>query len=128
MSDIVDALEFRRDQLQLTQKFFAKSLHMQASHYNEFVKGKRNLPLKAMKLAVEVHDIDAVLLITGKFQPPRKPNEYTDLVNNFLKWHLPKTLNPDMCVHDTNYPHRIGTNLMTADEAMQMFKYCIEGE
>jgi hypothetical protein len=128
MSDIVDALEFIRDQKGMTQKEFAMSMLLLPSHYNEIIKGKRKFPYSSMAKAVELHGIDAMLLITGNLPPPRKPNEYTDLVNNFLKWPLPKTLNPDMCVHDTSYPHRIGTHLMTADEAMQMFKYCIDSE
>lgn len=51
---------------------------------------------------------------------------FEELVNRFLAWPLPKSVRPDPCVMDQGYPHRSGTNLLTADEARQMFQHCIE--
>lgn len=50
----IEALEFRRDQYDLTQAEFAKVLKMQSSHYSEFINGKRGLPKHAMRRAVAV--------------------------------------------------------------------------
>jgi hypothetical protein len=47
------------------------------------------------------------------------------MVNVFLAWPLPSTVCPDRCVLDRDYPHRIGTNLLTAVEAKQMFEYVL---
>jgi hypothetical protein len=45
------------------------------------------------------------------------------LVDRFLAWPLPKSVRSDPCV-TVDYPHqRSGTNLLTADEARQMFEY-----
>jgi hypothetical protein len=46
------------------------------------------------------------------------------LVDKFLCWPLPKSVCSDTCVTVANYEHqRIGTNLLTSDEARQMFEY-----
>lgn len=51
------------------------------------------------------------------------------LVDRFLAWPLPKTVSSDACVTDKDYPHpRIGTNLLTADEARQMLEYLLTPE
>lgn len=42
---VVDAVEFRREQYQLTQGEWAKIIGIQQSHYSEFVNGKRKLTL-----------------------------------------------------------------------------------
>jgi hypothetical protein len=48
------------------------------------------------------------------------------LVDRFLAWPLPKTVCSDLCVTECSYPHeRSGTNLLTADEAAQMFKHVL---
>jgi hypothetical protein len=45
------------------------------------------------------------------------------LVDRFLAWPLPKSVRSDRCVTE-DYPHtRYGTNLLTAEEARQMFEY-----
>ncbi len=50
--------------------------------------------------------------------------DLAQLVNRFLVWPLPKTVSSDFCVTEPNYPHaRVGTNLLTADEARQMLEY-----
>jgi antitoxin component HigA of HigAB toxin-antitoxin module len=46
LPSIVDAVEFRRDAYQLTQRDWAKVIGISESHYSEFVSGKRNLTLK----------------------------------------------------------------------------------
>ena len=46
------------------------------------------------------------------------------LVDRFLAWPLPQSVCSDTCVSDKNYKFpRSGTNLLTADEARQMFEY-----
>jgi hypothetical protein len=48
------------------------------------------------------------------------------LVDRFLAWPLPKSVASDPCVTDRDYPHqRVGTNLLTADEARQMIEYLL---
>ena len=57
------------------------------------------------------------------------------LVNRFLSWPLPGTVCTDLCttipdlpnVNLPNVPKRIGTNLLTANEAEQMFEYVLDG-
>lgn len=49
-----EALEFRRDQYDLTQAEFAAILKMQPSHYSEFINGKRDLPKRAMRRAIAI--------------------------------------------------------------------------
>jgi hypothetical protein len=48
-----------------------------------------------------------------------------EMVNRFLSWKLPRSVRPDDCVLDQNYPSRIGTNLLTADEARQMLEHVL---
>jgi hypothetical protein len=50
-----------------------------------------------------------------------------EMVTRFLNWKLPASVLPDPCVMDTAYPHRIGTNLLTADEARQMLEHVLGG-
>src|SRR5271157_119186 len=46
------------------------------------------------------------------------------LVDLFLSWPLPKSVCSDLCVTQHNYPHqRVGTNLLTAEEAGVMMNY-----
>jgi hypothetical protein len=47
------------------------------------------------------------------------------LVNRFLAWPLPRSVCSDACVSMPDYPHRCGTNLLTADEAKAMFQHCL---
>jgi hypothetical protein len=50
------------------------------------------------------------------------------LVNRFLTWSLPQTVNSDRCVTDNTYQFpRMGTNLLSADEAHQMVKHLLDG-
>ena len=49
-----------------------------------------------------------------------------DLVNKFLIWELPKSVCSELCVTYSDYPgSRIGTSLLTADEARQMLEYLL---
>jgi hypothetical protein len=50
-----------------------------------------------------------------------------EMVTRFLNWKLPASVLPDPCVMDTEYPHRVGTNLLTADEARQMLEHVLGG-
>lgn len=55
-------------------------------------------------------------------RPPLQDVEIDQLVEKFLCWQLPASVRSDLCV-TMDYPHtRTGTNLLTADEARQMFK------
>jgi hypothetical protein len=47
------------------------------------------------------------------------------MVDAFLAWPLPASVRSDTCASMQNYPHRSGTNLMTATEAHQMFEYVL---
>jgi hypothetical protein len=51
-----------------------------------------------------------------------------EMVTRFLNWPLPKSVCPDACVMNTEYPHRVGTNLLTAIEARQMLEYILTPE
>src|ERR1700712_5551320 len=44
---LIDAMEFRRDQYEITASEFSAILGMSKTHYSEFVNGRRNLPLNA---------------------------------------------------------------------------------
>lgn len=48
---IIEAVEFRREQYGLNQRQMALVLGMGPSHYNEFIKGKRELPKHSMAQA-----------------------------------------------------------------------------
>jgi hypothetical protein len=47
------------------------------------------------------------------------------MVDRFLSWPLPSSVCSDACVVQRGYPHRIGTNLLTADEARQMLEHVL---
>jgi len=47
------------------------------------------------------------------------------LVDRFLAWPLPESLCSDPCASIPGYPHRAGTNLMTAEQAEAMIEYVI---
>ncbi len=47
------------------------------------------------------------------------------MVDSFLAWPLPESVCPDECVMDQKYPHRTGTNLLTAPEAKQMIEHLL---
>jgi hypothetical protein len=54
------------------------------------------------------------------------PIKVTDaLVDRFLTWPLPESVCSDQCATMRGYPHRSGTNLLTADEARQMIEYLL---
>lgn len=48
------------------------------------------------------------------------------MVDRFLAWSLPASVCSDACVVQRGYPHRIGTNLLTADEARQMLEHVLQ--
>jgi hypothetical protein len=48
------------------------------------------------------------------------------LVEAFLSWPMPDSVCSDRCVILRGYPNRVGTNLLTATEAKQMFRYVLE--
>lgn len=47
------------------------------------------------------------------------------LVDRFLVWPLPDSVCADPCACKPGYPHRVGTNLLTAVEAEQMLAYVV---
>jgi hypothetical protein len=48
------------------------------------------------------------------------------LVDKFLSWPLPESVCSDLCVTQHGMKGRIGTNLLTADEARQMLEHPLE--
>lgn len=55
------------------------------------------------------------------------PQDSTDaLVNRFLAWPLPDSVCSDPCASMPGYPHRVGTNLLTAVEAKQMIEFLLK--
>jgi len=48
------------------------------------------------------------------------------LVDKFLSWPLPESVCSDQCACERGYPHRSGTNLLTATEAEAMIKHLLE--
>lgn len=49
-----------------------------------------------------------------------------NMADKFLCWPLPKSVHSDLCVTDNSYPFpRMGTNLLTADEAKLMVDYLL---
>jgi len=52
-------------------------------------------------------------------------NVVKQLVDAFLAWPLPESVCCDRCVIERGYPHRSGTNLLTATEARQMFEHLL---
>lgn len=62
---LIDALNFRRDQYGLKNAEFAAILGMNATHYSEFINGKRNLPLNARIRAFSIGVPAEVLLQPG---------------------------------------------------------------
>lgn len=51
---VAEALEFRRDQYELTKREFAGVLGLRASHYSEVVNGRRRLPIDATRRAFAI--------------------------------------------------------------------------
>ena len=47
------------------------------------------------------------------------------LVDKFLSWPLPESVCSDQCACERGYPHRSGTNLLTATEAEQMIRHLL---
>lgn len=47
------------------------------------------------------------------------------LVDKFLAWPLPESVCSDQCACERGYPHRSGTNLLTATEAEQMIRHLL---
>ena len=50
------------------------------------------------------------------------------LVDRFLAWPLPKSVCADAIACTQGAPHRTGTNLLTATEAREMFRYVLDVE
>jgi hypothetical protein len=51
-----------------------------------------------------------------------------EMVTRFLNWPLPDSVCADLCASKPGYPSRVGTNLLTADEARQMLRYVLEAK
>lgn len=67
----------------------------------------------------------ASMLILAAKALEAAPKVTAEMVNRFLSWKLPASVRPDSCVLDQGYPHRIGTNLLTADETRQMLEHVL---
>ena len=71
---------------------------------------------------------------TGLFNGPITPDSYQQgrvaanvdaLVDRFLAWPLPASVCSDLCATKQGYPHRSGTNLLSAAEARAMLEYVL---
>ncbi|WP_038616617.1 hypothetical protein [Dyella jiangningensis] len=76
----------------------------------------------AQRIERERKDVTACLRL---LQIERKLTDIDRLVDRFLAWPLPPSVCPDGCVMDSSYPHRIGTHLLTAEEAKAMFIHAL---
>ena len=47
------------------------------------------------------------------------------MIDRFLSWPLPESLCSDPCASMPGYPHRTGTNLMTAEQAKAMLLHVL---
>lgn len=65
---VVDALEFRRSQYDLTQRDFAELLGLTPGNYGEILAGRRRLPINATKRAYAIGVPADVLL--GDYDEP----------------------------------------------------------
>lgn len=69
--------------------------------------------------------------VDGKAVIARYEAMLSAMVDQFLCWKLPKDFGPDAGIsfvptHDHDSPHwPIGTNLLTAEQARQMFRNCV---
>lgn len=70
----------------------------------------------------ERKDVTACLRL---LQVERTLTDIDRLVDRFLAWPLPSSVCPDGCVMNRDYPYRVGTNLLTADEAKAMFIHAL---
>jgi len=62
LPSVVDAIEFRRDQYGWYKADMARALGLNPSHYIEFLKGERGLPINAMRNAYSIGIPAKVLL------------------------------------------------------------------
>ncbi len=58
-------------------------------------------------------------------QPKETTMDIDKLVERFLAWPLPDSVCSDLCATKQDYPHRSGTNLLTAVEAKAMLTYLL---
>jgi hypothetical protein len=72
----------------------------------------------------EAHDGEFVL--KSELDAVLEKLDIDKLVNKFLAWPLPASVSSDPCVTDNMFQNRIGTNLLTADEARQMFVHVLD--
>lgn len=59
------------------------------------------------------------------FQQGRVAANVDALVDRFLAWPLPASVCSDLCATKQGYPHRSGTNLLSAAEARAMLEYVL---
>lgn len=77
----------------------------------------------ALTLPKEAYEVG---FAEGKQSHRLTEEQKNKLIDRFLAWPLPKSVCSDKCVSDPTYPNRVGTNLLTADEAKQMLDYLFE--
>ena len=68
LCSVVDAVEFRRSQCDLTQRDFAELLGLTPGNYGEILAGRRRLPINATKRAYAIGVPADVLL--GDYDEP----------------------------------------------------------
>ena len=85
---------------------------------------------------IDVGDCDSeyVMDIEAEWLGPITPDSYQHgraavnvdaLVDRFLAWPLPASVCSDLCATKQGYPHRSGTNLLSAVEAKAMLEYVL---
>jgi hypothetical protein len=69
-------------------------------------------------------ETDEARIAEGSSNPfdPKTGHAVADMINAFLKWPLPESVSVDACCLDTKAKHRVGTNMLTCPEAMQMIQ------
>ncbi len=72
-------------------------------------------------------EIERMSLNAIELRPSSLDRDKQKLVDRFLTWPLPESVCSDRCVTEQG-EGRTGTNLLTADEALQMIEYLFEKE
>lgn len=90
-------------------------------------------PDEVAAMTARIAELDEAPLISGRVDgglpgaPPAEAvsDRIDELVNRFLSWPLPDSVCSDGVATMRGHPHRIGTNLLTADEARAMLEHVL---
>lgn len=101
----IAALESERDQLKWEKEELRKQMEKSNEDWNVLLNETESKSVERIKNATP---------------------DISEMVNAFLAWPLPDSVCSDGCVTIKGYPRRSGTNLLTADEAKQMFEHVLK--